>query len=449
MTVLISPGTAGSSGRISRTPPSQRSRYFPSGSLAKPALRLSFSSSALQNTVSFSRYGVRTGTAAVAALVAHPVDVQHLFSAVRLYDHVCPVGADRGAAAADGAAVRVCFGLLRAWCPAGRMPVPRPGAQAFGQPVQHGMLRPDPGCPAPFQRGRHVVQLFIAARLQQLRAYRDGEQPCPVQQRDDFRIRPSAVGDGKRSVKVPAESGGDVQAERQQRAAAHVHVLVRQLALSGFYGEGVRQLDAEEKTQRLCPVPDAAQHGDGLPVPQIAVKGFVLELDVIKAQRIQRPAGVTVAHQSGVAFDVQVQLFVLQQVLCDFLDLPGGTAVHGGDGHAAADGGRDGVQILSAEVPEVCEALCQHCPAVPEFLRPGGVLHVFQKVVDLPAPDPGQIVAHAHVEYKAVRPAQLQLPGQHMDQEPCLDVLVLRLGYRQLRGPFAVIALVLGQDTGL
>ena len=55
----------------------------------------------------------------------------------------------------------------------------------------------------------------------------------------------------------------------------------------------------------------------------------------------------------------------------------------------------------------------------------------------------------AHVEDKAVLPAQGELLGQQVEEEPGLYVLIKGLLHGELGAPLAVVALVLGEDAGL
>ena len=82
----------------------------------------------------------------------------------------------------------------------------------------------------------------------------------------------------------------------------------------------------------------------------------------------------------------------------DPLDLVRRAAVEGGDGDGVGDpGGDGGDQVLLSG-----EHLPQDLDALLEDGRPGGVHHLVEVLVDLGALDALQVVAHGHVEDKAV-----------------------------------------------
>ena len=68
--------------------------------------------------------------------------------------------------------------------------------------------------------------------------------------------------------------------------------------------------------------------------------------------------------------------------------------------------------------------------------------------VDLVALDALQIIAHGHIEHEAVGIAQAVDLGHDLQGAPGLDILLKGLRDIQLRGPLAVVALVLRQDAG-
>ena len=80
--------------------------------------------------------------------------------------------------------------------------------------------------------------------------------------------------------------------------------------------------------------------------------------------------------------------------------------------------------------------------------RFGGVHHAVQEGVHLLALDALQIVAHGHIEHKAVGIAQTVQLGHDLAGAPCLHVFLKGLRNGQLRGPLTVVALVLRQNAG-
>ena len=82
-------------------------------------------------------------------------------------------------------------------------------------------------------------------------------------------------------------------------------------------------------------------------------------------------------------------------------------------------------------------------------LGAAGVLHALDVGVDLGALDALEVIAHGHVEDKAVRAAQAVLASDEVAGKPCLHVLGKGLRNLELGRPLAVVALVLRHDAGL
>ena len=78
----------------------------------------------------------------------------------------------------------------------------------------------------------------------------------------------------------------------------------------------------------------------------------------------------------------------------------------------------------------------------------GGVHHAVQEGVHLLTLDALQIVAHGHIEHEPVWVAQTVQLGHDLAGAPRLHVFLKGLRDGQLRGPLAVVALVLRQNTG-
>ena len=106
--------------------------------------------------------------------------------------------------------------------------------------------------------------------------------------------------------------------------------------------------------------------------------------------------------------------------------------------------GRDGVDIIAL----AGEELLQHGDALLEDGRLGGVHHAVQERVHLVSLNASQVIAHGHIEDKAVGIAQAVHLGHDLQGAPSLYVLLKGLLDIELRGPFAVVALVLRQDAG-
>ena len=89
------------------------------------------------------------------------------------------------------------------------------------------------------------------------------------------------------------------------------------------------------------------------------------------------------------------------------------------------------------------------CAALVPDVGAAGVLHALDVGVDLGALDALEVIAHGHVEDKAVRAAQTVLASDQVAGEPCLHVLGKGLRNLELGRPFAVVALVLSHNAGL
>ena len=186
------------------------------------------------------------------------------------------------------------------------------------------------------------------------------------------------------------------------------------------------------------------EHGDGVLVLQILLEVMVVKGDVVIAHLVQNGAGGLIAQQSGVALDEGVQPLFLDKIGGDALDLLRRAAVEGGEGDRAGDPGGDGVDGVLLRR----EQLVENGDALLEDRRFGSVHHAVQEGVHFRPPDALQVVAHGHVENKAVGIAQTVQLGHDLAGAPRLHVFLKCLGDGQLRGPLAVVALVLCQNAG-
>ena len=89
------------------------------------------------------------------------------------------------------------------------------------------------------------------------------------------------------------------------------------------------------------------------------------------------------------------------------------------------------------------------CAALVPDVGAAGVLHALDVGIDLGALNALEVIAHRHVEDKAVRASQAVLASDQMAGEPCLHVLGKGLRNLELSRPLAVVALVLRHDAGL
>ena len=176
---------------------------------------------------------------------------------------------------------------------------------------------------------------------------------------------------------------------------------------------------------------------------------MVIKDDIVKSQLVQAAAGKLVPQKGGVALDISVQVLFGDQVGGDALNLIGRAAVKGALGDGVGHPGRNAPDKAGVHPGEPRRVLQQPVPAFLKNGGFGGVFHPLNVGVHLGGLDALEVIAHRHIEHKTVGVPQLKLPGQNMAGKPRLDILLKRLGHRELGGPFAVIALVPRRDAGL
>ena len=191
------------------------------------------------------------------------------------------------------------------------------------------------------------------------------------------------------------------------------------------------------------------EHRKGVLPLQVLLEVVVVEGDVVEAQPVQDIPGGLIAQQGGVALHIGVQALLLDEVGGDTLDLGGGTAVEGGLGDGLGHHGGEPLHKSGVHLGKLVQVLQRPLFTALEHGGAGGVHHLVDVLVNLGALDARQVIAHAHVEYKAAVAAQLQLPGEELAGKPGFDILLKGLGHSELGGPLAVIALIPGGDAGL
>ena len=285
---------------------------------------------------------------------------------------------------------------------------------------------------------------LVAAGLQLCGGHGDGPDAALEELVDVEEVRAAGVAQPQPPVKFLTHPPGHLDGQGEEALAGHVHLLAGQLALLHVHGEGVGELQAELQAPLTRQSQQAAEHGDGVGVLQVLVEVLLPEGDVVVAHAVQDVPGGPVAQKGGVALDEGVEALFRDEVGGDPLDLVRRAAVEGGDGDGVGDpGGDGGDQVL---LPG--EHLPQDLDALLEDGRPGGVHHLVEVLVDLGALDALQVVAHGHVEHEAVGLAQAADPGEDVAGTPGFHVLLVGLLDVELRGPLAVVALVLRQDAG-
>ena len=120
-----------------------------------------------------------------------------------------------------------------------------------------------------------------------------------------------------------------------------------------------------------------------------------------------------------------------------------------GLGDGVGDARRDGLDKCGVDMLKLVQVSERPCAALVPDVGAAGILHALDVGVDLGALNTLEVIAHRHVEDKAVRASQAVLVSDQMAGEPCLHVLGKGLRNLELSRPLAVVALVLRHDAGL
>ena len=294
-----------------------------------------------------------------------------------------------------------------------------------------------------------LEEALVAAGLEDVGGHGDRPDAGRVELADVAGVGAAGVGDAQAAVELAGDAARELDREREERAAGHVHLLARQLAAGHVHRERVGELDAKREALLGAELDEALEHGHGVDPLQVLAEVRVVEDDVVKAQLVQALAREVVAQERGVALDVGVHALLGDEVGGDALDLVGRAAVERGLGDGVGDLRGDGVDEVCVHVLEAVEVGEGPVAALGPDLGAGGVLHALDVGVDLGALDALEAVAHGHVEDEAVGVAEAVLAGDELAGPPGLDVLGEGVGHRELGGPLAVVALVLGHDAGL
>ena len=289
-----------------------------------------------------------------------------------------------------------------------------------------------------------LLEPLVAAGLQFGGGHGDGPDAAGEDLVDVEVVGAAGVAQPQLAAELLGDAVGHFDGQREEGLAGHIHLLGGQLVLLHVHREGVGELQAELQAVLLGQGQQAAEHGNGIRVLEVVVKVELAELDIVIAHGVQNGPGGLIAQNGGIALDEGVQVLLPDQVGGDGLDLRGRAAVEGGDRDGVGDAAGqavDEVGLAGIEPPEDGLALLVDGGV-------GGVHHFGDELVDLLTLDTGQIVAHGHIEDKAVGVAQAVDLGEDFQGEPGLDVLLIGLGDIELRGPLAVIALVLSQNAG-
>ena len=230
--------------------------------------------------------------------------------------------------------------------------------------------------------------------------------------------------------------------QRKQCPSGHIHFLAGQFAGFHVHREGIRQLDAEFQAlffrQRRQPL----QHRHRVFPLQIFPEVPVVKAHIVKPQAVQPFPGKFIPQQRRVQFDIGVQMFFRDQVGSDPLDFIRRTAVKRGLRDGTRNPGADAPHIGLIDIFESPDISFGPFNALPEGICVLRLDQAVNKGIDLLAFDPGQIIPDRHVKHEGIRISQSVFFRQQLAGYPGFDILCIRFGHIQLRGPFAVVALV-------
>ena len=295
----------------------------------------------------------------------------------------------------------------------------------------------------------HLAKALVATGLEHVGRQGNGPNTGIVQSADVVDRGTAGVADAQLAIELLGNAAGGLDGQREQRTAGHVHLGRRQLVPRHVDGERVGQLDAKLQAALGAQGNQALEHGHGVGPLQVLAEVRIVEDDVVKAQLIQTLAGKLIAQQRGVALDVGVEALLGDQIGRDALDLGGWAAVQGRLGDRVGDARRNGLDKRGIDMLKLVQIGERPCATLVPDVRSAGVLHALDVGVDLGALDALQVIAHGHIEDKAVRATQAVLASDQVAGEPCLHVLGKGLRNLELGRPLAVVALVLRHNAGL
>ena len=287
-------------------------------------------------------------------------------------------------------------------------------------------------------------EALVAAGFQLRSGHGDGPDAAGKQLVDVEGVGAASVGKTQPAAEFPAQPGGHGGGQREEAFACHIHLFTGQLILLDIHREGVAELQAKFQTAVRRQLFQPVEHGNGVLVLQIFPEMVIVKGNIVVAHFIQNGAGCFIAQQRGIALDEGVEILFRDEVGGDALDLVRRAAMEGGKGHGAGNSGGDAVNESTFRR----EQLMENGNALLENGCFGGVHHAVQEGVHLFAPDALQIIAYGHIEHESVGVAKTVQLRQHLAGAPRLHVFLKGLRDGQLRGPFAVVALVLRQNAG-
>ena len=294
----------------------------------------------------------------------------------------------------------------------------------------------------------HLAKALVATGLEHIGRQGNGPNAGVIQGTDVVDRGTAGVADAQLAIELLGNAAGGLDGQREQRTARHVHLGGRQLVPRHVDGEGIGELDAKLQAALGAQDNQALEHGHCVGPLQVLAEVRIVEDDVVKAQLIQALTGKLIAQQRGVALDVGVEALLGDEVGRDALDLRRRAAMQRGLGDGVGDARRDGLDKRSVDMLKLVQVGERPCAALVPDVGAAGVLHALDVGVDLGALDALEVIAHGHVEDKAVRASQAVLASDQVAGKPCLHVLGKGLRNLELGRPLAVVALVLRHDAG-
>ena len=129
----------------------------------------------------------------------------------------------------------------------------------------------------------HLREAVVSAGLQDRGGHGDG----PDARREQLVAVEGVRAARKRDAHLALERAGDAIAhldgQREEAPAGHIHFVVRQLAARRVDREGVRKLEAEFQTLRVCKRLKPVEHRDGVLPLEIPIEVVPIKDDVVIA----------------------------------------------------------------------------------------------------------------------------------------------------------------------
>ena len=175
----------------------------------------------------------------------------------------------------------------------------------------------------------------------------------------------------------------------------------------------------------------------------------ISECHIIISHVVHGLSRILISEESRIAFDKCMEALLCDQIHCDLLDLLRRASVQCGDRHRIADLTGNTLDIFRGHTLKYILMPQQIFLTGSEYLRVLRMLHRIQETVDLLGLYARKVISHTDIELEAIHAPESELFRHHLAQEPCLDVLLHRLGNIQLCRPLAVVALVVCLDARL